>query len=166
MIGGHLTIEISVESLPPLTFDIMTRPRLILYLAGLTAGLTLTSFGADAPPAQAPGAGKLPPPADKKGVTYAADVKPILDKSCATCHGADRPKGRLRLDNLEGILQGGGSGKAIIPGDSAKSLLVLNVGHAGDPRAYMPPPNNRANIQPLTTEQVALLRAWVDQGAK
>jgi hypothetical protein len=139
---------------------------MISYLASLAAGLTLTGMGADAPPASTTGAGRLPPPADKKGVTYAADAKPILDKSCATCHGADRPKGRLRLDNLDGVLKGGGSGKAVIPGNSAGSLLVRNVAHTGDPRAYMPPPNNRSNIQPLTSDQVGLLRAWIDQGAK
>ena len=152
----------------------MTIPRLFLCLASLAASLTLNSLGADAPPAPpapaapaAPAAaGKLPPAADQKGVTYATDVKPILDKSCATCHGADRPKGRLRLDNLDGALRGGGSGKAVIPGNSAGSLLVKNVAHTGDPRAYMPPPNNRSNIPPLTSDQVGLLRAWIDQGAK
>jgi mono/diheme cytochrome c family protein len=109
---------------------------------------------------------KLPPAADKKGVTYTVDIKPILDKSCATCHGADRPKGRLRLDNLDGALKGGGSGKAIVPGNSAGSLLVLNAAHAGNPKTYMPPPNNRSNIAALSPEQVGLVRAWIDQGAK
>jgi mono/diheme cytochrome c family protein len=109
---------------------------------------------------------KLPPAADKKGVTYTADIKPILDKSCATCHGVDRPKGRLRLDNLEGVLKGGSGGKSVLPGNSAGSMLVLNAAHAGDPRAYMPPPNNRANIPALTPTQIGLVRAWIDQGAK
>jgi hypothetical protein len=139
---------------------------MILCLTGLLAGLTLACSGAEPPPAPAAGAAKLPPPLDRKGVTYAADVKPILDKSCATCHGADRPKGRLRLDNLDGVLKGGGSGKAVVPGNSASSLLVLNAAHAGDPKAYMPPPNNRSNIAPLTSAQIGLVRAWIDQGAK
>jgi hypothetical protein len=40
------------------------------------------------------------------------------------------------------------------------------VAHAGHPDDFMPPPKNRANIGPLTKEQVALIRAWIDQGAK
>ncbi len=144
----------------------MIRPQLILCLTGLSASLTLSVLSADPPSAPAAGAGKLPPPADRKGVTYAADIKPIFDRSCATCHGADRPKGRLRLDNLDGVLKGGGSGKVVIPGNSAGSLLIRNAAHTGDPRAYMPPPNNRSNIQPLTSDQIGLLRAWIDQGAK
>ena len=46
------------------------------------------------------------------------------------------------------------------------SMLVHNVAHAGDPDDYMPPPRNKAGIQPLTKEQIGLIRAWIDQGAK
>ena len=109
---------------------------------------------------------KLPPAAQKAGVTYAADVKPILDHGCVKCHGAEKPKGHLRLDSLEGALKGGEDGKVIVPGDSAASVLVQNAGRAGDPDNYMPPPQNKAGIPPLSREQVSLLRAWVDQGAK
>ena len=45
-------------------------------------------------------------------------------------------------------------------------MLVHNVAHAGEPDAYMPPPRNRANILPLTKEQIGLIRASIDQGAK
>ena len=49
---------------------------------------------------------KLPAPAKQKDVTYAKDIKPLLEASCIRCHGADRPKAGLRLDSLEGILKG------------------------------------------------------------
>ncbi len=109
---------------------------------------------------------KIPPAANKTGVTYATDIKPIFDKACVRCHGAEKPKGRLRLDSLAGALKGGESGKAVLPGDSTGSVLLHNVAHAGAPDAYMPPPRNKANIPPLTKEQISLIRAWIDQGAK
>jgi mono/diheme cytochrome c family protein len=109
---------------------------------------------------------KIPPASDKTGVTYATDIKPIFDKSCTRCHGADKPKAKLRLDSLEGVLKGGEDGKMVAPGNSAGSVLVHNVAHAGDPDGYMPPPKNKANIPPLTKDQVGLIRAWIDQGVK
>ena len=82
------------------------------------------------------------------------------------CHGAEKPKGKLRLDSLEGVLKGSEHGKVVETGKSALSLLVHNVAQIGDPDNYMPPPNNKAKIGPLTIAQIALIRAWVDQGAK
>jgi mono/diheme cytochrome c family protein len=111
-------------------------------------------------------AGKLPPASDKKGVTYAADIKPIVEKSCVTCHGPEKAKGKLRLDSLEAALKGGEDGKVVEPGNSAGSMLIKNVAHLGDPDDYMPPPKNKAGIPPLTPEQIGLIRAWIDQGAK
>ena len=52
---------------------------------------------------------KLPPASSKEGVTYAADIQPIFEKSCYPCHGpkTPKPKGKLRLDTLELVLKGG-----------------------------------------------------------
>jgi mono/diheme cytochrome c family protein len=110
----------------------------------------------------------LPPASTKQGVTYATDIQPIFAKSCYTCHGPknQKPKGKLRLDTLEFVLKGGEDGPALVKGDSAKSVVVANVSHQGDPDDYMPPPDNKANIAPLTKEQIGLIRAWIDQGAK
>ena len=109
---------------------------------------------------------KLPPASDKQDVTYAKDIKAIFDDSCIKCHGPEKPKAKLRLDSLEGALKGGTDGKVIKLGNSAASLLVLNIAHLGDPDDYMPPPKNKAKIPPLTKEQIGLVRAWIDQGAK
>lgn len=111
-------------------------------------------------------ASKLPPAASKQGVTYAGDIKAMFDKSCVKCHGAEKPKGKLRLDSLEGILKGGEDGKVIEPGKSTESMLLINVAHLGDEDDYMPPPNNKAKIPPLTKEEIGLIRAWIEQGAK
>src|SRR6266576_6683339 len=70
---------------------------------------------------------KIPPPADKKGVTYASDIKPLFEKSCIKCHGTEKQKGKLRLDTLEAVLKGGQDGKVVEAGASAKSMLVHNV---------------------------------------
>ena len=109
---------------------------------------------------------KLPPASTKTGVTYATDIKPILDASCIKCHGAQKPKGKLRLDSLEGILKGSQDGKVLETGNSAKSMLVLNVAHLGDEDDFMPPPKNKMGLKQLTPDQVGLIRAWIDQGAK
>ena len=109
---------------------------------------------------------KLPPAADKPGVTYASDIKVILEKSCTKCHGAEKQKGKLRLDSLAGALKGGEEGKIIEPGDSAKSTMVHSIAQLGDEDFWMPPKENKAKIPPLTKEQIGLIRAWIDQGAK
>src|ERR1035438_8728276 len=109
---------------------------------------------------------KIPPASDKTGVTYATDIKPIFEKSCVKCHSAEKPKAKLRLDGLETALKGGEDGKVILPGDGAGSMLVQCVAHVGKPDGYMPPPRNKAHIPPLTAEQIGLIRAWIDQGAK
>lgn len=109
---------------------------------------------------------KLPPAAAKTGLTYSADIKPIFEKSCVKCHGAEKPKARLRLDTLEGTLKGGENGKVIEPGKSADSSLVHSISWLGEEDYWMPPKDNKAKIAPLTKEEVGLVRAWIDQGAK
>lgn len=111
---------------------------------------------------------KLPPSAAKSGVTFAADIQPIFEKSCYPCHGpkTPKPKGKLRVDSLALILKGSEDGPVVTPGDIAKSPLLGNVAHLGDPDDFMPPPDNKAHLPPLTTEQVGLIRAWIEQGVK
>ncbi len=81
---------------------------------------------------------KLPPPADSKGLTYDKDIRPVLEQSCTRCHGSERPKAGLRLDNLEGVLKGSKDGKVIIPGHSEKSPLIHAIARL-DPEKAMPP---------------------------
>jgi len=108
----------------------------------------------------APDVSQLPPPAAKQ-VDFVTDIRPIFEQSCLRCHGPDRPKSRFRLDNRESALKGGMHGVDLIPGDSAKSPLIHNVARL-DADMAMPP---EGKGDPLTTEQIALLRAWIDQGA-
>ena len=129
----------------------------------LTTLTLIATFGL----ALAAAAGDLPPASTKTGVTYATDIKPILDTSCVKCHSGDKPKAHLKLDTLENALKGGKDGKVILAGDSTKSPLIQSAAHVtSDKDAWMPPPHNKANIGPLTPEQIGLIRAWIDQGAK
>ena len=141
-----------------------------LFILGLGAALTLSFVTIHAAEKDKKKSdvdiSKLPAPSDKQGVTYAKDIKPIFEKSCIKCHGADKQKGKLRLDSLEAALKGGEDGKVIEPGKSTESMLVHNVAHIGDEDLYMPPPDNKDKIPPLTKEQIGLIRAWIDQGAK
>jgi len=109
---------------------------------------------------------KLPAASTKTGVTFATDIKPIFDASCVKCHGKQKPKAKLRLDTLEGALKGSENGKVIEAGNSIKSALVLNIAHLGDEDDFMPPPKNKLGLKKLTDEQIGLVRAWIDQGAK
>ena len=136
-----------------------------LLIACAVAGLSLAVQAADKEKVKVD-VSKIPPASDKKGVTYAGDIKSIFDESCVRCHGAQRPKAHLRMDSLEAVLKGGEDGKVLVPGNSAESMLVHNIAKIGDPDQYMPPPKNKAGIGPLTKEQIGLIRAWIDQGAK
>jgi len=134
--------------------------ELIVVLLAATFGLAAVASAEDM-------AGKLPAASSKSGVTYATDIKPILDNSCAKCHSGDKPKARLKLDSLENALKGGKDGKVVVAGDSAKSPLVLAAAHAtADKEMWMPPKQFEKKFPPLTADQIGLIRAWIDQGAK
>jgi hypothetical protein len=105
---------------------------------------------------------KLPPASTKKDISYAKDIKPVFEKSCFKCHGTEKQKGKLRLDSLEAVKKGGENGEVIVVGKSEKSSLVHAVA-ALDPDMTMPP---EGKGDPLTKEQVGLIRTWIDQGAK
>jgi hypothetical protein len=112
---------------------------------------------------------KLPPAAAKTGVTFDTDIKPMFEKSCAKCHGADveKPKGKFRSDTKANVLKGGGEGPAVTAGDLAKSPLIAMVAQiVDDEEMFMPPKGNKAKIAPLTKDEVGLVRAWIEQGAK
>jgi uncharacterized membrane protein len=131
----------------------------------LTAIALATTFGlafiAAADTAQ------LPPASTKTGVNYVTDIKPVLDQSCVKCHSGEKPKAKLKLDSLENALKGGRDGKVVTVGDSTNSFIVKCVAHTtADHDLWMPPHFNRVNTKSLTPEQISLIRAWIDQGAK
>jgi ankyrin repeat protein len=109
-----------------------------------------------------------PPPLPKTAPTidFARQIKPLLERSCVACHSGDRPRSKFRLDGRDAMLRGGDSGAAaIVPGHSEKSPLIDYVS-GRVPESEMPPRAVRDRIPSLTPEGVALLRAWIDQGAE
>ena len=101
-------------------------------------------------------------PAEK--VDFNTQIQPILSENCYACHGPDEAtiEGGLRLDDRTLALKGGDSGKAIVPGDPAKSLIIERILHS-DPDEVMPPPDKKDRLKP---EQVALIRKWIEEGAE
>ena len=124
----------------------------------LAAGLALAAFGPASPGAAAADAPTLPAPASRV-VEFRSDVEPVLRERCGACHGPSVQTSGLRLDQRDAALRGGYSGRVILPHDSAQSPLVHRVA-SGEPSFRMPPVG-----QPLTREEVGILRAWIDQGA-
>ena len=92
-------------------------------------------------------------------VDFVRDVQPILRDACLKCHGEKRPKGQLRLDARLHAMKGGVSGKAILPGKGAESLLV-KILLDPDEEVRMP-----QKADPLPAAQVEILRRWIDEGA-
>ena len=103
---------------------------------------------------------KLPPPA--ANADFDKDIRPILEASCVGCHGGAKPKSALSVESRALLLKGGKEGAAIVPGSSEKSPLIHFVAALVD-EMEMPPKGKGA---PLTREQIAVLRTWIDQGLK
>ena len=101
----------------------------------------------------------LPPPAGR-AVDFVKEIQPIFDTKCVKCHGEDKQKGGYRLDDRQTALHGGDEhAPNIHPGNSTESPLVHFI--AGlDADMKMP-----AKGEPLSADQIGLVRAWIDQGA-
>ena len=93
-------------------------------------------------------------------VDYARDVKPLLAKQCVACHGAEKPRGALRLDTGAAAIRGGRGGPAVVPGNAEDSPLYLAVkGEGTGERMPLKRP-------PLSADEIEKLRVWIDAGAK
>ena len=103
---------------------------------------------------------ELPKPASRL-VDFVKDVQPIFQGKCFSCHGPEEEEGGFRVDVGSRALDGGDSGKAILPGKSAESSLIHRIAGVDDDER-MPPEDEGT---PLTDEEVAIVRAWIDQGA-
>jgi cytochrome c553 len=101
----------------------------------------------------APSAPQLDP---QQAAFFEAKIRPIFVSSCYKCHSVEqgKNKGGLVLDSREGWAKGGDNGPAIIPGDAAKSKVLIAVSYK------MPPKGEK-----LTAQQISDLTAWVKMGA-
>ncbi len=101
----------------------------------------------------------LEPRSATAAVDFARDVQPILTAACHKCHGRDKHMGKLRLDTRRLAQKGGASGPVIVPGKSVDSRLYQAIVDP-DPDERMP-----RKADALPAEQIAVIRAWIDQGA-
>ena len=92
---------------------------------------------------------------------YVRDVKPLLSRRCVACHGALKKNAGLRLDTAAHMRTGGDGGPAVVAGKSSESLLIEAVTGGEDWR--MPPAGEG---EPLSAEEIARLKAWIDAGAQ
>ena len=103
--------------------------------------------------------GLVPPSPAEGDVDYLRDVKPLLARQCVGCHGAEKPRGGLRLDTAAAALKGGRGGPSVVPGNSGESPLYTAV-VSDDDGERMPLKRPKLSDAEATT-----LRTWIDAGA-
>jgi len=92
---------------------------------------------------------------------FEKNIRPILAERCYDCHSSKTiASGGLQLDSRDTLLQGGKSGPAVVPGKPEASLFWKRVS-SDDLQLRMP----KGSSEPLSANQVAALRAWIEQGA-
>jgi hypothetical protein len=135
-------------SITKVTTTTMRACKTLLVIGLLAVGLRIRAENA---PAVAPAGG---------GVEYfEKQIKPVLAERCYECHSVGKKvKGKLLLDSKEGLLKGGASGPAVVPGNIEKSLLITAIRYSHED-LQMPPK------EPLTKAQVAAFEQWVKMGA-
>jgi hypothetical protein len=105
-------------------------------------------------------------------VDFKKEILPVLETKCMKCHKATyvengkevKPKNELRFDAAWAILKGGETKEhpAVVPGSSAKSYMFEVVSLPKDDDMFMPP---TGKADPLTPEEIAKLKSWIDEGA-
>ena len=106
-------------------------------------------------------------------VDFAKQIFPILEAKCLKCHQKEReengrivkPKHGLRLDNADGIMKGGKEypNENVVAGKPDASWLLKTMSLPKDDDLAMPP---EGKADPVTDAEKALIKAWIEQGAK
>ena len=98
---------------------------------------------------------------------YDAIINPVLEAKCVSCHGAEKNKGKLRMHNKESLIQGGrGAGDAIIvKGEVEESELIYRLTLPKDDEEAMPPMDDESHYNPVTIEELSVLKSWINLGA-
>ncbi len=91
-------------------------------------------------------------------IDFARDIQPIFEESCVQCHGRGKAKGVFSLETRDDFIFGGDNGEPAEVGRSAESLVIAMISGL-KPDIVMPEKGRR-----LTREEVAIFRAWIDQG--
>jgi cytochrome c553 len=121
----------------------------------------LARGGGAAPPAATPAMAIKAAPLRPGDVSFAADVAPIVARSCLGCHGGGATEAGLSMASLDALMKGGRTSPAVVPGKGAASLLVKKLRGAGIDGQRMP-----LNKPPLPDAEIAIVEKWIDQGAR
>ncbi|MCA9021297.1 MAG: hypothetical protein KDA74_14205, partial [Planctomycetaceae bacterium] len=132
-----------------------------IYVSDLVLSRTWSDV-LDVSPGQIPAGGAPPETAYHKPVHFKDEIVPLLRQKCFNCHAGENPDSGYRLDVYDELLGFSTGEKLIVPGQSGQSKLIeLVSSQVAEER--MPPADSAAA---LTKDEIALLRAWIDQGAK
>jgi WD40 repeat protein len=101
--------------------------------------------------------------AEQKKVDFETQILPILKRNCLACHNATDAKGDLVLETPETIMKGGENGAVVVPKKGAESSLLTCS--AKETKPFMPPKDNKVGAEMMKPDELALLKAWIDQGA-
>jgi len=99
-----------------------------------------------------------------KPLTYQADIKPIIEANCVSCHvpgGTGYEQTGLQLDSYDALMKGTKLGPVVVAGSSVSSTLYRLVSGQADPSIRMPHGQGA-----LPDAEVSKIAAWIDQGAK
>lgn len=97
----------------------------------------------------------------QNAMVYKDVVQPILQEGCYSCHGPNKQKGKLRLDDKDHIMKGGKDKKAVVAGKPEESEMIKRMLLPLDDEDHMPPKNKAQ----LTKQQISVLQWWVNMGA-
>ena len=107
--------------------------------------------------------GGCEPQSGRAHLSYAKDVKPILDQYCGECHmpgGPGAEKSGFRVDTYRNVMKGTKFGPVVIPGSAESSSLYRLVAGKVDPSIRMP-----HGKDPLKPEEIETIRVWIEEGA-
>ena len=138
MITGHLGGSLTHGS------DYLTQPLSAIFDKDSTAGTAIK-----------------PVPDVQEAFAYNDVIKPILRTKCYSCHGPNKQKGKLRMDDEQMLMKGGKDGKVIEPGNADQSEMIKRLLLPVDNQDHMPP---KEKPQP-SESQIALLHWWIGNGA-
>ena len=97
-------------------------------------------------------------------VDFGKQILPILRKNCIACHNVKQKEGGLLLESHAGLMQGGDSGAAVPTKKGEEQILLDRV--VADDDSVMPPAENKVGAKKLTADEIALIKRWIDEGAK
>src|SRR5215475_1476320 len=104
---------------------------------------------------------RKPIPNVQEAVVYADIIQPLLQAKCYGCHGKNKQKGKLRMDDVARLMKGGKDGPVIVPGNTAKSEMARRTSLPRNDDDHMPPKEKPQ----LTEQEIALIHWWIASGA-